>query len=107
MSWTLVPRGYFHALKLRIASKRLGLPGCVRRRILIVRYPGQALIVPKVYPTCRALSIFSYMQHPDAFGRYKPVSGRGNHLRTIHRRAVDKCDHIGVLLDGSRFPKVR
>lgn len=49
---------------------------------------------------------FGYMQHPDAFGRYKPVAGRGNHLRTIHDRTIDKYDHIGVLLDSSRFPEV-
>ena len=41
-----------------------------------------------------------------AFGRYKPVAGRGNHLRTIHRRTINKRDHICVLLDGSRFPQV-
>lgn len=40
--WVLVPPMKFHALKSRITSKRLGLPDCVRR-ILVVGYPGQAL----------------------------------------------------------------
>ena len=106
MSWELVPRGYFHALKLRIASKRLGLLSYIRRGAVVVGYPGQALVMSEINPTRRPLSVLSDMQHPDAFGRYKPVAGRGNHLRTIHRRAVDKCDHIGVLLDGSLFPEV-
>lgn len=93
-------------LKSRITSKWLGHLSYIRRGAVVVGYPGQALIVPKVYPTRRALSIFGYMQHPDAFGRYKPVAGRGNHLRTIHDRTIDKYDHIGVLLDSSRFPEV-
>nr|DAQ51013.1 MAG TPA: hypothetical protein [Caudoviricetes sp.] len=105
MSWALVPRGYFHALKSRISSK-LGFVRRDIRRGLIVCNPGQALVMSEINPPRRTLSVLGDMQHPDAFGRYKPVAGRGNHLRTIHRRAVDKYDHIGVLLDSSRFPEV-
>ena len=46
--WVLVPPMKFHALKSRITSKRLGLPDCVRR-ILVVGYPGQTFIMPEIY----------------------------------------------------------
>lgn len=46
--WALVPPVKFHALKSRITSKRLGLPDCVRR-ILVVGYPGQTFIMPENY----------------------------------------------------------
>ena len=46
--WVLVPPMKFHALKSRITSKRLGLPDCVRR-ILVVGYPGQTFIMPEDY----------------------------------------------------------
>ena len=46
--WVLVPPMKFHALKSRITSKRLGLPDCVRR-ILVVGYPGQTFIMPENY----------------------------------------------------------
>lgn len=45
--WVLPPMK-FHALKSRITSKRLGLPDCVRR-ILVVGYPGQTFIMPENY----------------------------------------------------------
>ena len=46
--WVLVPPMKFHALKSRITSKRLDLPDCVRR-ILVVGYPGQTFIMPENY----------------------------------------------------------
>ena len=47
------------------------------------------------------------MQQPDALGRNGPVSPRVYLGPAVHRRTVEEQHHIGVLLDGSRFPEVR
>ena len=106
MSWTLVPRGYFHALKLRIASKRLGLLSYIRRGAVVVGYPGQALVMSKTNAPCRALSVLGDMHQPHPLGRNDPVSARVYLGSPVHCRTINKRDHICVLLDSSRFPKV-
>ena len=55
--WVLFTPKKFHALKSRITSKRLGLPDCVRR-ILVVGYPGQALVMSKTNAPYLPLAVF-------------------------------------------------
>lgn len=107
MSWTLVPRGYFHALKLRIASKRLGLLSYIRRGAVVVGYPGQALVMSKTNAPCRALSVLGDMHQPHPLGRNDPVSARVYLGSPVHHRTIEEQHHVGILLNGSRLPKVR
>lgn len=70
----------------------------------VVGYFGQAFIMPERDESCGAFPVLGYRQPAHALTADYPVSASVELFGAVHCGPVDEEHHIGVLLDGARFP---